>query len=257
MALGLLSYQPVTSNLRVEGFEIGSDETASRSTQQLGLAGSSMDDLIQAAYRQIFHEQQMIQAHRLPALESLLRVGSLSVREFIRGLVLSDSFRRLNFEPNSNYRFIRLCTQRLLGREPYGDREVFAWSTVLATQGLEAFVDGLLNSEEYQTAFGDECVPYQRRRILPQRTQGDLPFERVPRYEAEFRKQLERMGYFSHGPRPAIVSGGVGGVRWAWQRAPYPPALYTLGKVITWGGAAVVGGGLIATAMAAFGWISL
>lgn len=64
------------------------------------------------------------------------------------------------------------------------------------------------------------------------------------------------MGYFSHGAKPAVVSG-VGNLRWSWQRPPYPPAVYTLGKVITWGGAAVVVGGLVATAMAAFGWISL
>lgn len=257
MALGLLSFEPVTSNVRVDGFEVGSEKTASRLAPQTQRLGSDMDDLIQAAYRQVFHEQQMIQANRLTALESLLRARSISVRDFVRGLALSDSFRRLNLEPNSNYRFIRLCIQRLLGREPYGDREVFAWSIVLATQGLEGLIDGLLNSEEYQLAFGEDEVPYQRRRRLPQRDQGDLPFERMPRYEADYRHKLERLGYFSHGSRPAIVSGGVGNVRWSWQKPPYPPAVYAVGQVIVWGGAALVVGGLLATALAAFGWISL
>jgi phycobilisome rod-core linker protein len=40
----------------------------------------------------------------------------------------------------------------------------------LCTKGLEAFVKALINSEEYLRNFGDNTVPYQRRRILGQRS---------------------------------------------------------------------------------------
>jgi phycobilisome rod-core linker protein len=46
--------------------------------------------------------------------------------------------------------------------------------------------------------FGENIVPYQRRRILPQREQGELPFERMPRYGTDYRDQL---------PPPSGVSG--------------------------------------------------
>jgi phycobilisome rod-core linker protein len=126
-------------------------------------------------------------------LESQLRSHQITVQEFIRGLLLSDSFRRLNYECNSNYRFVEMCIQRVLGRNVYNDREKIAWSILLATRGIQGFVDQLLNSEEYQTYFGADTVPYQRRRILPQRSQGEQPFARVPRYDQYYRNQLQSL----------------------------------------------------------------
>ena len=61
---------------------------------------------------------------------------------------------------------------------------------MIATQGVKAFVDGLLNSEEYQANFGDSVVPYQRSRILPSREQGNLPFARMARYDRSDRPEL-------------------------------------------------------------------
>ncbi len=37
---------------------------------------------------------------------------------------------------------------------------------MIANQGLEGFVDALLNSQEYLEAFGLETLPYQRSRVL-------------------------------------------------------------------------------------------
>lgn len=163
-----------------------------------------MDNLIQAAYRQIFNEQQMIVAHRQIVLESQLCNGQLMVRDFIRGLLLSDSFRRLVFDTNSNYRFVELCIQRVLGRSVYNQRETLAWSIVLATKGLTGFVNALLEGDEYSTHFGDACVPYQRRRILPQRGQGELPFARMARYDSHHRDRLLQSGQL-RSPVPDVV----------------------------------------------------
>lgn len=122
----------------------------------------------------------------------------------MRGLAKSDAFRRLNFDVNNNYRFVEICVQRLLGRPIYNNQEKMALSIVLATQGLPAFIDSLINSEEYDEAFGANIVPYHRRRILPQRTQGELPFERMPRYGTDYRNKLPKpVANWSYGLQPA------------------------------------------------------
>ncbi|BAY32745.1 phycobilisome linker polypeptide CpcG2 [Nostoc carneum NIES-2107] len=195
MSIPLLEYAPSSQNQRVVSFEIPGDEQPRIYTTENLPSPTEMDVLISAAYRQIFHEQQMLSSNRQVALESQLRTGMITVREFIRGLVLSDSFRRLNYDVNNNYRFVEICVQRVLGRRIYSDREKFAWSTVLATKGIVALITELLNSEEYLNNFGDDTVPYQRRRILPQRSRGELPFERMARYDTDYRDKLPRRGY--------------------------------------------------------------
>ncbi|NES08399.1 MAG: phycobilisome rod-core linker polypeptide CpcG, partial [Okeania sp. SIO2F4] len=149
------------------------------------------DELIWAAYRQIYSEHQILKSDRQTFLESQLKNGQITVRDFIRGLVMSEPFRRNNYETNSNYRFVELCVQRVLGRDVYSEREKIAWSIVVATKGIEGFIDELLDSEEYLENFGFETVPYQRRRVLPQRDGGETPFNlKTPRYEFYYRTIL-------------------------------------------------------------------
>lgn len=190
MSIPLLEYAPSSQNQRVISFEIPGDEQPRVYTTENLLSATEIDGLIFAAYRQIFHEQQMLSSNRQTFLESQLRARQITVKEFIRGLVLSDSFRRLNYDANNNYRFVELCVQRVLGRTIYNEREKLAWSIVLATKGLSGFINDLLNSQEYNNNFGDNTVPYQRRRILPQRNQGELPFERMARYGTDYRDKV-------------------------------------------------------------------
>ncbi|MEN9207734.1 MAG: phycobilisome rod-core linker polypeptide [Gloeomargarita sp. GMQP_bins_120] len=191
MALPLLSYGPTSQNQRVVGYEIGGEEQPRVFTTENLLSPSDMDALIWAAYRQIFSEHQIIRANRQPVLESQLRYGQITVRDFIRGLLLSEAFRRNNYDCNDNYRFVELVVQRVLGRDVYSQREKIAWSIVLGTQGIKGLVDALLNSDEYMENFGDNTVPYQRRRILPQREKGETPFNlKTPRYGDYYRKKL-------------------------------------------------------------------
>jgi phycobilisome rod-core linker protein len=81
----------------------------------------------------VFNEQQMLASNRQTKLESQLRARQITIRDFIRGLVLSDSFRRLNYEISNNYRFVEVCIQRVLGRNIYNNREPLAWSIMIAT----------------------------------------------------------------------------------------------------------------------------
>ena len=188
MPIPLLEYSPKTINARVNGYDVAND-TQPRifSTDNL-LSASDMDTLIEAAYRQIFFHA--FKADRERFLESQLRSGQITVRQFIRGLLLSNTFRKSFYDLNNNYRFVEQCVQRVLGREVYGEKEKIAWSIVVATKGIQGFVDALLDSTEYQEAFGDAIVPYQRRRVLASGA-SEIPFNITsPRYDEYHRAKL-------------------------------------------------------------------
>lgn len=244
MAIPLLEYTPSSQNQRVVGYEIPGDEQPRVYTTEHLPSAAEMDNLIWVAYRQIFNEQQLLKSNRQTFLESQLRFGQITVRDFIRGLATSETFRQRNYETSNNYRFAQMCVQRILGREVYNDREKLAWSIILANKGLQGFIDALLDSDEYMNNFGDYTVPYQRRRILHQRPQGELPFARMPRYGEDYRKKLEALGYFSG----KIYSQGS-------YLPPKPVRL--LGGAIAISGGVVLVGGLIAIALSAWGIISL
>ncbi|MBK4732366.1 phycobilisome rod-core linker polypeptide [Oxynema sp. CENA135] len=191
MAIPLLEYAPNSQNQRVSGFEIPTEEQPRIYSTETMPSPSEIEELIWAAYRQIFSEHQILKSNRQTFLESQLKYGQITVRDFIRGLVLSDAFLRLNFQTNSNYRFVEICVQRVLGRDIYNEREKIAWSIAIATKGVQGFIDTLLDSEEYLDAFGYDTVPYQRRRILPQQAKGEVPFNlKTPRYGEYHRSQL-------------------------------------------------------------------
>lgn len=189
MAIPLLEYAPKSQNQRVAGYIVPGDEQPKiYSTENLP-SPVAMDELIEAAYRQIFFHA--FKADREPFLESQLRNGQITVRDFIRGLLLSETYRESFYEKNSNYRFVEHCIQKVLGREPYNEREKIAWSILVATKGIKGLVDALLDSDEYLENFGYDVVPYQRRRILPGRSEGELPFNiKSPRYDGYHRAQL-------------------------------------------------------------------
>lgn len=244
MAIPLLNYSPSSQNQRVAEYGVPGDEQPRIYTTETIPSPGEVDEVIRAAYRQIFNEQQMLASNRQSFLESQLRFGQITVRDFIRGLVLSDTFRRRNYEVNNNYRLVQMCVQRLLGRDVYNNDEKLAWSIVLATKGLQGFVDALIDSQEYLDNFGDDTVPYQRRRIIPQRAEGELSFAHMPRYGEDYREQLKELGYFSGELRDYI---------------PYlpPKPVRKAAAVITIAGASVLTLGTIAVALAAWGIISL
>ncbi|MEO0457023.1 MAG: phycobilisome rod-core linker polypeptide [Cyanobacteria bacterium P01_A01_bin.114] len=188
MAIPLLSYAPVTQNARVTGYEVGSDEKPKVYSTQNLLSPSDMGDLIEAAYRQMYFHA--FKADREPFLESQLRSGQITVRDFVRGLVLSNTYRKSFYDMNSNYRFVEQTVQRVLGRDTT-KQEKIAWSIVIATKGIEGFIDELLDSDEYLDNFGYDTLPYQRRRVLPGRETGELPFNiQSPRYDEYYRSIL-------------------------------------------------------------------
>jgi phycobilisome rod-core linker protein len=188
VAIPLLAYAPSCPNQRVDPLGARDDEAIIYSTDSQ-FSPSDMGNLINAAYRQVFFHA--FKWDREIALESQLRNRQITVRDFIRGLLLSNTFLDSFYSKNSNYRFVEHCIQKVLGRKVYSDAEKIAWSAVVMTKGVKGFVDDLLNSDEYIENFGDNTVPYHRRRILPSRAIGETPFNITsPRYDAYHRNQL-------------------------------------------------------------------
>ncbi len=188
MAIPLLSYSPTAPNSRVEGFDVANDDQPRIFSTDNLLSSSDMTALIEAAYRQIFFHA--FKSDREPCLESQLKNGQITVRQFIRGLLLSDTYTKSFYDLNSNYRFVEQSIQRVLGRDAYSKQEKIAWSIVIATKGRAGFVDALLDTDEYLENFGDNIVPYQRRRVLASGA-SKIPFNiQSPRYEEYHRAKL-------------------------------------------------------------------
>jgi phycobilisome rod-core linker protein len=188
MSIPLLEYAPSSQNSRVKGYEVAGDEQARIFSTDNLLSSGQISDLIEAAYRQIFFHA--FASDREKFLESQLRSGQITVRDFIRGLCLSNTFTNSFYNLNSNYRFVTHCVQKVLGRDVYNDAEKIAWSIVIGTKGRAGFINDLLNSEEYLENFGDSIVPFQRRRVLPSGA-SELPFNiQSPRYNEYYRGKL-------------------------------------------------------------------
>lgn len=194
MAVPLQAYPLTTQNARV------SNLAGDTSTVRKELTGSSqggadayrsnIDGLIEQAYQQIFFHA--MQSDRDPFLESQLRSGNITLRDFIRGLLLSERFQQGYYQCSSNYRMVDQVVGRVLGRPVHGDAERLAWSIVIGEKGFTAFVDTLLDSDEYMSSFGYDLVPQQRSRVLPGRSLGDIPiYQSFPRYGADWRDSLQ------------------------------------------------------------------
>lgn len=127
-----------------------------------GQTAEEKESVIRAVYRQILGNAYVMESERALVPESQLKLGELSVREFVRAIGKSDLYRSRFFDTCPRYRFIELNFKHFLGRAPDGLEEMRAHSTILDTQGFEAEIDSYLDSDEYQNAYGENFVPYYR-----------------------------------------------------------------------------------------------
>lgn len=192
MSIPLLDYTLKTQNQRVEGYEVPDDDDLQYYRFTPKSSDFEVKEVIWAAYRQIFSEHLILEKYRQPFLESQLKNRAISVREFVRGLGKTDVYRTQVAETNDNYRLVDITFKRFLGRATYGKNEQIAWSIVIATKGLSGFIDAVVDSEEYRQNFGDDIVPYQRRRYK------ERPFNLVnPRYSDYWRaRQVSYQGSY-------------------------------------------------------------
>ena len=175
------------------------------------LTAELASEMIDKCYRQIFFHAMSFDRDLF--LESRFRSGSITVRDFVRGLLLSERFYNGYVSCNSNDRIVEQVVGRVLGRPVYGADEKRSWSIVIAEEGFSGFVDAVLDSAEYFERFGNDEIPEQVNRILPGRSQGDMPiYQRLPRYGESWRERLIRDGLimsidaFNKFSRPMTVS---------------------------------------------------
>lgn len=182
MALQLLDYPLTSQNNRV-GDQGGLQSELNRRTFPSRADRSSQ---VEQAYRQIFFHA--MKCDRDVNLESQFRDGSITTRDFIRGLLLSRRFQEGYVSCSTNYRLVDQVVGRALGREVHGQSERISWSILIAEKGFASFVDAVLDSEEYLDSFGYDEVPSQRSRVIPGASTGETPiYQQFPRYGSDWR----------------------------------------------------------------------
>ncbi len=163
-----------------------------------GLSIIEKNDVVKAAYRQIF-ERDINRAYSLGIsdLESKVKNGDISMKEFVRRLAKSPLYRKEFFEPFINSRALELAFRHILGRGPSSREEVQKYFSIVSSGGLAALVDALVDSQEYSDYFGEETVPYLRglgqeaQECRNWGPQADLfnysaPYRKVPQFLTTF-----------------------------------------------------------------------
>lgn len=124
---------------------------------------------IDAIYSQVMDifSGQVPEGLRRSDLDSKVKNGEISVREFVRALASSDVYRRRFYTPYPNTKVIEFLFRHILGRSPATQGEIQQYNKLLAEGGLKAAVDAMVNCPEYAQYFGEDVVPYRRFPSLP------------------------------------------------------------------------------------------
>nr|WCH55339.1 phycobilisome linker polypeptide [Hypnea brasiliensis] len=152
------------------------------------------NSVIRASYRQVF-QRDIVKAYSISFtdLESQVKNGQLSVKEFIRLLGKSKIYRKQFFDPFVNSRTVELAFRHFLGRGLSSLKEFQQYFSILSNRGLDGLIDSLINSSEYTDYFGEETVPYLRNlgeEAQESRNWGaqielfnySTPFQKIPQF---------------------------------------------------------------------------
>jgi phycobilisome core-membrane linker protein len=189
-----------------------------------GLSELEKQAVIKAAYRQIF-ERDITRAYgqSISYLESQVKNGTISMKEFVRSLCKSPLYRKQFFEPFINSRALELAFRHILGRGPSSREEVQNYFSIVSQGGLAALVDAIVDSQEYADYFGEETVPYIRG--LGQEAQEcrnwgmqqglfnySAPFRKLPEFLTTFAKYnqpLPNQHVYGSGNDPLEIKFGA------------------------------------------------
>ncbi len=151
----------IASNLAAAGpLGLSAFDDSSRVELRPDWTESDLQLVFRAVYRQVLGNDYIMKSERLVSAESLLRQGSITVREFVRAVAKSELYKSKFFYPNSNQRFTELNFKHLLGRPPYDEAELAAHTSLCELKGYDAEIDSYIDSIEYENKFGNGVVPY-------------------------------------------------------------------------------------------------
>jgi phycobilisome core-membrane linker protein len=189
-----------------------------------GLSAVEKNDVIKAAYRHIF-ERDITRAYGLSLsyLESQVKNGDISMKEFVRRLGKSPLYRKNFFDPYINSRALELAFRHILGRGPSSREEVQKYFSIVSSKGLSGLIDALVDSPEYSDYFGEETVPYIRglgqeaqecRNWGPQQDlfNYSAPFRKVPQFIttfASYNQPLPDQHVYGSGNDPLEIQFGA------------------------------------------------
>ncbi|NJM00344.1 MAG: photosystem I reaction center subunit X [Synechococcaceae cyanobacterium SM2_3_2] len=125
-----------------------------------GTEGSTQA-VIRACYQQVYGYMPF-EGQRLTRWEIKLESGEINVKEFIRQLTKSDLFRNKYWSALYVCKAIEFIHRKLLGRPTYGRQEMNPLFDLASKKGFYAVVDAIIETKEYEMAFGDDTVPYER-----------------------------------------------------------------------------------------------
>lgn len=144
------------------GVERFSEESEAPLELLPGDEDSKKEQIIRAVYKQVLGNAYVMESERQLVAESQFKLGEISVREFVRRIAKSDLYRSRFFETCARYRYIELAFRHLMGRAPIDFQEMRDHSERLDAKGYDADIDSFLDCDDYQNAFGEWIVPYQR-----------------------------------------------------------------------------------------------
>ena len=189
-----------------------------------GLSTTEKQAIIKAAYRQIF-ERDITRAYgqSISYLESQVKNGDISMKEFVRRLCKSPLYRKQFYEPFINSRALELAFRHILGRGPSSREEVQDYFSIVSEKGLPGLVDALVDSREYADYFAEETVPYLRglgqeaQECRNWGMQQDLlnysaPYRKVPQFVttfARYNRPLPDQHVYGSGNDPLEIQFGA------------------------------------------------
>ena len=144
------------------GVERFSEESEAPLELLPGDEDAKKEQIIRAVYKQVLGNAYVMESERQLVPESQFKLGEISVREFVRRIAKSDLYRSRFFETCARYRYIELAFRHLMGRAPIDFQEMRDHSERLDAKGYDADIDSFLDCDDYQNAFGEWIVPYQR-----------------------------------------------------------------------------------------------
>jgi phycobilisome core-membrane linker protein len=138
-------------------------ETRPKLVMKSCLPEAEKQDAINAVYRQVF-ERNITATYGFArdVLESQVKSGNISLKEFVRALGKSKLYLRLFYEPFVISRVVELAMRHFLGRGLSSREEFQQYFSIISAGGLPALIDALVDSQEYSDYFGEETVPYLR-----------------------------------------------------------------------------------------------
>ncbi|MDX2271478.1 MAG: phycobilisome rod-core linker polypeptide [Cyanobacteriota bacterium] len=189
-----------------------------------GLSAGEKEDIVKAAYRQVF-ERDIRRAYgqKVSYLDSKVKNGEISMKEFIRRLGKSELYRQQFFTPFINSRAVELAFRHFLGRAPETREEVQTYFDIVSKKGLAGLVDALVDSREYGDYFGEETVPYLRKLGVEAQTSANwgskfdlynyaAPQRKVPQFItlfASYDRPLPNQHVYGSGNDPLEIQFGA------------------------------------------------